>query len=160
MKMKRRQRGITTVEFAIIGALLMISVFGVIEFGRLLWAWNTLGEATRRGARAAAVCPVGHGAPANIAVFNAPGGSGGSPILAGLSPANVTVQYLDDSGAVTATFEDIQYVRVGIVNYTHQMFIPFLSLDLTAPAFSTTLPRESLGIVPDPGAPPPQCFGF
>ncbi|MDQ2694292.1 MAG: pilus assembly protein, partial [Pseudomonadota bacterium] len=36
--MRRRQRGITTVEFAIIGALLMITVFGVIEFGRLLWA--------------------------------------------------------------------------------------------------------------------------
>jgi Flp pilus assembly protein TadG len=89
--MKKRQQGLATVEFSIIGLLMMIVFFAVFEFGRLVWMWNTLGEATRRGARAAVVCPVGDPAPANIAVFNAPDDNSIKPVLVGLSPANVTV---------------------------------------------------------------------
>ena len=158
--MKKSQQGLTTVEFAIIGLLFFIVLFAVIEFGRLLWVWNTLGEATRRGARAAAVCPVGHSAPANIAVFNAPNGSGTSPVLAGLSTDNVTVQYLNSAGGTTGTFSEIRYVRVSITGYTFNLLIPTLNATLNAPAFETTLPRESLGVIPDPGPPPDQCFGM
>ena len=53
----RFQTGITTVEFAIIGLLMFIVVFGVIEFGRALFVVNMLTEATRRGARLAAARP-------------------------------------------------------------------------------------------------------
>ena len=55
---RMRQRGTTTVEFAIVGTVLMVVVFAVIEFGRALFVINMLTEATRRGARMAAVCPV------------------------------------------------------------------------------------------------------
>ena len=48
---RRRQSGLTTVEFAIIGSLAFILVFGVIEIARALFVLNALTEATRRGAR-------------------------------------------------------------------------------------------------------------
>ena len=156
--MKKHQQGLATVEFAFIGLLMIIVFFAVIEFGRLLWVWNTLAEAARRGARAAVVCPVDHAAPANIAVFNAPNVNGASPVLTGLTPANVSVQYLDSASVPTDVFEDIRYARVSITGYSFNLLIPTLNATLTAPDFATTLPRESLGIVP--GVLTPQCFGF
>ena len=160
--MKTRQKGITTVEFAIIGALFFVLVLGVIEFGRMLFVWSTLTEAARRGARVAAVCPVNHPAIARIAVFNDQSTDGASPILAGLSSGNVTVEYLDANGSVTGNFVDIRYVRVRITGYQHTLLIPFFNSVFNAPQAVTTLPSESLGAVPDPdnpGSGSTQCFG-
>lgn len=148
--MIRLQRGVTTVEFAIIGVLLFVVIFGVVEFGRALFVMNTLTEATRRGARIAAVCPVGDPKPASVAVFD--NGSGNSAIIAGLTTANVVVSYLDAAGApiaspATATgFSLIRYVRVSIVGFTQTLIIPTFLLSIPMNGFSTTLPRESLGI--------------
>ncbi len=155
--MKHKMKGVTTVEFAIIAALFFTVLLGVIEFGRLLFVWNTLTEATRRGARIAAVCPVNHSAIARIAVFNNATTGGASPILPDLSPANVAVDYLDIGGAPTANYLAIRYVRVGITGYQHNLLIPFFNQLLTAPAHETTIPRESLG-VPRVGA-GAGCFG-
>lgn len=142
------QRGTTTVEFAIIGLLLMIIVFGVVEVGRALFVMNALTEATRRGARIAAVCPVGDPKPASAAVFANGGGS--STVVAGLTTANVQVQYLDVNGAPianpTANFGNIRYVNVSIVGFAQTLLIPSLVTTIPINGFSTTLPRESLGI--------------
>jgi len=98
---------------------------------------------------------------ANVTVFNAPAAAGASSILPGLDSSDVVTDYLDQTGAVTASFNDIRYVRVSIVGFTHTLLIPALlpglpAMTLTAPAFETTLPRESLGAVPD-GAGSTQC---
>lgn len=159
--MKRRQDGLYTVEFALVAALFFVLLLGMIEFARALFVWNSLTEATRRGARLAVVCPMDHPSIANVTVFNAPGTDGASPIVAGLDSANVVTDYLDQDGAVTANFNDIRYVRVSIVGFQHTLLIPALlpglpAMTLTAPAFETTLPRESLGAVPD-GAGSTQC---
>lgn len=154
--MRRRQRGTTTVEFAIVGTVLMVVMFAVIEFSRALFVINTLAEATRRGARMAAVCPVGDPKPAQVAVF-ANGGSSSS-IVAGLTTANVQVQYLDISGAVvaspgtTAGFNSIRYVRVNIVGFIQTLLIPLHLTAVPLSGFSTTLPRESLGVYPSVGS--------
>jgi hypothetical protein len=145
------QRGITTVEFALIGALALTVLFAVIEVGRALFVWNTLSEVTRRGARLAAVCPVGHPSIARVAILSNPGGPDESPVVGNLSTANVTISYLDAAGTPTAIFSDIKYVRVAITGYAHTLLIPFIMPTITAPPFSTTLPRESLGYVPDTG---------
>jgi hypothetical protein len=159
--MKRRQKGLYIVEFALVAGLFFVLLFGIIEFARALFTWNTLTEATRRGARLAAVCPVGHASIANVTVFNDPGIAGASPILPTLSSADVITQYLDQAGAVTANFNDIRYVRVSIIGFQHTLLIPPLIpglpvMTLNAPTFETTLPRESLGAVPD-GAGSTQC---
>ena len=67
-----RQKGTTTVEFAVVAALLLTLLFGVIEVGRAMFVWNTLNEATRRGARVAAVCPVDHASVARVTIFGEP----------------------------------------------------------------------------------------
>lgn len=157
---KRQQAGVTTVEFAVVGAVLLLAIFAVIEFGRLLWTWESLAEATRRGTRVAAVCPVDHAAIANVTVFNDPADGGPSTILADLTTDHVSVLYLDRDGNVVAdpmnNWCQIEYVRVRIIDYVHNFVVPLVGSFLNAPEFETTLPAESLGLVPGTGF---ECFG-
>lgn len=155
--MKIKQKGTTTVEFAIIGSVMLVLIFGVIEIARAFFVWNSVVEATRRGARVAAVCPVNHSSIAKISMFTIPGGGNNSPVLNGLSDENIDLQYLDAVGNPTAVFTQIKSVRVAISGYQHQLMIPFFEVSLTVPAFSTTIPAESLGYIPDLGI--RQCFG-
>ena len=145
---KGRQKGVTTLEFAIVGLLMFIVVFAVIEFGRALFTMNALTEATRRGARMASVCPVGDPKPASVAVFDS--GNGSSSVVSGLTTANVLVEYLDVNGATIASpnanFALIRYVRVSIVGFSVSLVIPTINPTLQMSGFQTTLPRESLGI--------------
>lgn len=154
------QRGTTTVEFAVVSVTLFILLFGVIEIARALFVWNTISEATRRGARVAAVCPLNHADVARVAVFGPPGGGDGSPILNDLTTANVTVRYLNGTGSDTVNYANIRYVEVGVQNYTHTLFIPFLppaARSIPLPPFTTRLPAESLGYIPDINT--RQCYG-
>lgn len=154
------QTGTTTVEFAIVGLLAMVVLFAVIEFGRLVFVVNALNEATRRGARMAVVCPINDPAIAQVAVFNAPGGSGASPVVGGLTTSNVDIRYLNQAGlpvaSPAANFTQIHYVQVRIVNFQHTLVIPVYNLTFTLPSYPTTMPRESLGI-PRVGAGPLPC---
>jgi hypothetical protein len=112
---------------------------------------NALQEGARRGARVAAVCQVGNANVAKAAVL--------MERLPGLSTANVVVEYLDADGAVlgnaAGSYGSIAYVRVRVVDYSVSLRLPFLSPTFNVPEFSSTLPRESLGI-PRYGA-PPEC---
>ena len=146
---RRTQRGTTTVEFAIIGAVVITLLFAVIEFGRILFSLSVLQEGARRATRVAAVCAVNNDAIENAAVFVE---------LPGLTTDNVVIAYLDQNGAVLAdpagaNYSAIRYVRVSIVNYAFDVAIPFIAPTFTAPTCSSTLPRESLG-VPHVGAAP------
>lgn len=153
----KRQRGTTTVEFAIVGAVALTVLFGVIEVGRALFVWNTLAEATRRGARLAVVCPMNHPAIKRVTILSKPEGPDTSPVVPGLSTANVAVAYLQDDGSAAASYSQTKYVRVSITGYEYTLFIPLVTPKITAPPFSTTLPAESLGYVPDSGT--FECFG-
>lgn len=151
--MRRRQQGLHTTEFALVGMLFFVLLFGVIEFGRALFVWNALTEATRRGAQRAAICPVNHPSIAKITIFNAPAAtSTDSPVVSGLSASNVTVDYLNQAGTVlldpSGSYSAIRSVRVSLTGYHLPLMIPFFNLDLPAPPFATTVPRESLGAGP------------
>ncbi|GAA1735467.1 hypothetical protein GCM10009681_02340 [Luedemannella helvata] len=58
---RRRDRGAAAVEFALVLPVLLILVFGIIDFGRMLNAKITLTQAAREGARAAAVSTQANG---------------------------------------------------------------------------------------------------
>lgn len=145
---RRGCRGVTTVEFAVIATVLMILLFYIFEYGRALYVMNALTEASRRGARMATVCPVGDPKPASVAVFDS--GNGSSSLVAGLTTGNILVQYLDTSGTVIANpgnnFTAISYVQVSVVGFTLSPFLPSIMPGLSMAGFTTTLPRESLGI--------------
>lgn len=138
---RRKQKGTTMVEFSIIGSLLFILLFGVIEFGRLLSTFVTLGESTRRAARLAAVCPLNDPGITNTGLFAS---------LPGFTSANLQIQYLAANGSVlgspAASYSSIQYVRVQVTGYSIPLAIPLINPSVTAPAFGVTLPREALGV--------------
>ena len=148
------QRGLSTVEFALVANVVFILMFAVFEIGRAYFVYASLDEVTRRGARVAVVCPVNDPAIGRMAIFNTSGNAGPSSLVSGLTPAHIAVEYLDQNNAVVtnpaeaAGFMQIRYVRVRVVGYQHQMQVPFVSgiTKFFMPEFSAVLPRESLGI--------------
>ena len=146
-----KQSGIALVEFAIVGAVAIMMIFTVLEIARAIFVVNALTEATRRGARVAAVCPINDPAIAQVATFNAPGT--GSSIVYQLDTTDFVLEYLDLGGAVigdpVGNFNLIRYVQVRVVDFEHQLLIPFAQATFTMPEFTTTLPRESLGVPRD-----------
>jgi hypothetical protein len=64
MRLPRRGRedGAAAVEFALVLPVLMLLIFGIIDFGRMLNAKITITEAAREGARAAALVDADAGA--------------------------------------------------------------------------------------------------
>ncbi|MDD4905337.1 MAG: pilus assembly protein [Methylobacter tundripaludum] len=158
---KHKQKGAETVEFAMIALLFFAVLFAIVEFSRALFVWNALTEATRRGARMAVICPYQSPIPKQVAIFDVIAGSlGTSPVVGGLTPAMVSVRYLNQAGAVEADQTLIKSAEVSITGYIHQLIIPLWGGSLTAPAFKTTLLSESLGAVPTyPGSPvsAPSC---
>jgi Flp pilus assembly protein TadG len=139
--MRQRQLGITVVEFAIIGVLLYLLLFGVVEFGRLLFTFVALGESTRRAARLATVCPINDPGITSTGLF---------ANLPGFNSANLQIQYLTANGTVLTnpggSYGNIQYVRVRVTGYSISLAIPLINPTITAPAFAVTLPREALGV--------------
>ncbi len=84
-----RDRGATAVEFALLFPLLMLIVFGTIDFGRALNAQITLTQAAREGARLDAL-----GEP-NVVTQT-------QSAATGLSPVNVTVAGCPAGGSLGA----------------------------------------------------------
>jgi Flp pilus assembly protein TadG len=63
----QRDRGAAAVEFALLLPLLLLLIFGIVDFGRMLNAKILISEAAREGARAAALAGTGQ-ASARIAI--------------------------------------------------------------------------------------------
>lgn len=143
--MKRPDQGLVTLEFAMVSAVFLLLFFTVLEMGRLLFVWNSLAEATRRGARIAIVCPPSHPSVIDVTLFNAPGNhASNSSLINGLSRNMVSVDYPVIYGT--------PMVRVAISGYIHTLLLPLPEAYrmLEAPGFVTILPSESMGALPDP----------
>jgi Flp pilus assembly protein TadG len=54
--LKFRVSGSTAVEFALILVILWMFLFGILDFTRMLFIWGAANEASRDGARYAAIC--------------------------------------------------------------------------------------------------------
>lgn len=96
----RRQRGSTTVELALVTIPFLLLLFGAIEFGRLLYVWNTVQEVTRNAARQAVVANFTNAAEITAirrsSLFRTTAGSlPGAPELA---DARLNIRYLNGAG--------------------------------------------------------------
>jgi hypothetical protein len=118
-----RVGGATTVEFALSAMFLFTLMFGLVDFSRWLYAINSAVEATRWGARIAAVC-----------AQNAPGVT--TRMLTWLPPgttaANITVSY--PAGMVKVVLTNVPFTPVTWI----------LPGSYNLPPLATTLPRESM----------------
>ena len=88
------QRGVATVEFALIAIVFFMVLLGIMEFGRLMYVWNTTQEVTRRAAREAVVRDFTAAETAAIkreSIFRG-GTSGAVNLPAGVEITNATVR--------------------------------------------------------------------
>lgn len=96
VKSKVLQRGVAAVEFALIAIPFLLLVLGAMEFGRLLYLWNTAQEVTRNAARQVVVTDFTDSAAITAikrsAVFRVTDGT--LPASSEISNTNVVIRYL------------------------------------------------------------------
>lgn len=104
IKPKTTQRGAAAVEFALVAIPFFLLMFGAMEFGRLMYLWNTVQEVTRNAARRAVVTDFTNTtAIASIkqsAVFRVTAGS--LPGASEISDARVNIRYLNATGSLSS----------------------------------------------------------
>lgn len=163
----KHQTGAAIVEFAIIGSLLLAFIYGIFEFGRMMFVYNTMQEISRRGAREATVRWVSDTtAIKSAALFGASVLPGGPEI----TDANIFIRYLRSNGIdtvsavpldagdnlaacndVTRTTECIVYVEVAVKNVEYRPLIFKAGAVTTSkplntmPEATTVVYAESLG---------------
>jgi len=90
----RPQRGAATVEFALLAIVFFMALLGIMEFGRIMYIWNTTQEVTRHAAREAVVRDFSAAETAAIkreSIFQG-GTSGAVSLPAGVEITNATVR--------------------------------------------------------------------
>jgi Flp pilus assembly protein TadG len=175
---KTAQRGVAAVEFAIVAMLFFTMLFGAMEFGRLMYVWNTVQEVSRNAARLAVVTDFASAtalsAIKQAAVFRADAGAlpGASEITSDM----VKITYLQADGTpatlpanpgdnIAACLDDLRVaecirfvetcVSTGATCDPDQsvLYAPMISLfsflGIDIPMSTVRMPAESLGFVPD-----------
>jgi Flp pilus assembly protein TadG len=156
-----KQRGAAAVEFAIVCLLFFTILFAILEFGRMMYVYNTMQEVTRRAAREAVVRWVTEEASIKSLAF-----FGGAAIPAGaeVTAANMTIEYLNEAGTeatpqpadpganlaacgdITLVNSCIFSVRVSIVGVSYSPMVSLFSfLGINLPPATVTMQAESLG---------------
>ena len=169
---RQNERGATVAEFAMVALIFFAMIFGIIEFGRLLYTHNALADATRRGARYAVLHPGITAAHKDAVKYEVVYGRGvefddagnpiSAPLINGLTTTMVDVTFegedLDgDPDTPPSSFgSNLGTATVKIVGYTFNLSIPVIGRPLTMPDYATTLSAESAGEIPgDITAPEP-----
>ena len=120
-RFRRDERGVQLLELALVLPILLVLFGAVAEFGRYFYEYTTVAKAARVGARFLASKSVlsakNYEADAkNIVVYGNIAGTG-DPVLTGLTPGNVDVQYEGGTAGVPDT------VTVSIIDYEHESII-------------------------------------
>jgi len=152
MKSKKRieksEKGQTLLEFALVTLIFFILVFGMIEFGRALWTWNTIVQAIWAGARYAVVeTPTSNDTEIKkVVVYNDPNASSSStPVVPGLTETNVIVNYLNNDGSAASNKNVADVIAVEVTGYQFSFLVPLFGSQISLPSFTTKLPLEGLG---------------
>jgi Flp pilus assembly protein TadG len=135
-------RGQTLVEFALILPILMIVLFGIVQFGLVFWAQITLTQVGRDAGRWAATqtySPCTGGASAIQSQATAIAGNSSLYGFPGY-PVTASSSWTQASGSATCPPADNQTVWYVNVTLTHDvpMLLPFLA-DTCTPACKKTL---------------------
>jgi Flp pilus assembly protein TadG len=127
----QKQRGVAAVEFAFLIIPMLLIVFGITEFGRAMYQYNTLVKSTRDAARYLSALnndPIYHGDAQCLAVHGNVGCSG--PKL--ISNLDKSMVYVCDSGNCSVTHKAVEtgsgvvnLVTVGIRGYQFESVVSF-----------------------------------
>jgi Flp pilus assembly protein TadG len=141
----RRQGGLAAVEFAFLIIPMLLMVFGITEFGRAMYQYNTLVKCTRDAARYLTTQAPGSSVSTAqcLAVYgNKTCGAAGTELVPGLTTANVTVC---DASSCPATHSSVatgagvvDIVTVTIQGYQFQSLVSFSieGLSVGLPSFT------------------------
>ncbi len=145
MNKYNKQKGITLVEFTIVGSTVLLIIFAILELGVFIFNLQSINDLTRRTARIAAVCQVNDPEIVELAL------SERAP--QGLTAENIVIDYLDSNGGSVPdpsnNYDEIYYVKVKVdYNYGFSGVLNFLGNNgvITTPKFETILAAESLGV--------------
>lgn len=134
--MNTRERGATTVEFALVFLMFLMFMLGILDFSRMLYTWQGANEATRAGARYAVVCA-------------APGDD--SRILAKMQavmPQIASINVAWEPASCTTNTSTCEAVTVSVTGMSFRWISPIpdsLARPIVMmPGFSTYLPREMM----------------
>ena len=135
-------RGQTLVEFALILPVMLLVLFGIIQFGLIFWAQITLtqvGRDTGRWAATQTVSPCSSGASAVQSQATALAGNSSLYGFPGY-PVTATATWTQASGSSTCPPADNQTVWYVNITLTHDvpMVLPFLA-DTCTPSCKKTL---------------------
>ncbi|WP_121252305.1 TadE/TadG family type IV pilus assembly protein [Nocardioides ferulae] len=119
----RGQGGAAAVEFALVLPVLLLLVFGIVQYGLYFWAMQGGSDIARDAARRAAV-----GQPASCAAFKS-GVSGDVDALVGKAPAVIRRTYVKtDPTRPTITVGDEVTVRIEFTSFDLRLpFLPFIA---------------------------------
>lgn len=162
IELKTAQRGAAAVEFALVAMLFLLLMFSAMEFGRLLYLWNTVQEVTRNAARQAVITDFNNTAAITAikrsAVFRSTDGT--LPASSEISNATVDIKYLNAAGTVPTvmpldpgdniaacldaarTDSCIKFVEVSVCSGNPCLpvsFVPMISLFSQSGSYSTDL---------------------
>jgi Flp pilus assembly protein TadG len=130
--MKKKQAGSTVVEFALVLIFFLTFLLGVTDFARMLFTWGAANEASRNGARFAAICDDTANKDKVLARMQG--------ILPQIGDINLA---WNPPGCTSATCEG---VTVTVTRLNYQWITPIAGGAVFAaipmPTFSTYLPRE------------------
>jgi Flp pilus assembly protein TadG len=129
----KHSRGAVSVEFALVSIVFIGLTVAVMEFGRVMFLYNNLVEATRMGARVATVCST-----SAESVVKAKMISMASNI--GLAASDISIVYPTNSCSAA----DCDGVTVSIGAFVVPLSIPFVNLRFPLPPATTSVPSESL----------------
>ena len=138
---RKMERGAALVETALVLVTVLSMILFVMDMGRILLLQQFITERAREGVRHAVVNSWDATAVQNYVVYGSTtvpqgGGSGG---FLGLSPSQVSLTTISDSGVGDGRYQ----VTVSGVQFP--VFIPFMAGSFTAPAITVTAPTASLG---------------
>jgi Flp pilus assembly protein TadG len=140
---RSRQGGATAVEFALVLLIFLTFLLAITDFSRMLYTWNAANEATRAGARYAAVCDDRANQARVLAKMQA--------MLPQIT--NINMVWEDSAGNTSCTPATCVGVTVTIVGLNYQWISPIAGLARLAampmPTFRTYLTREIMGQDPN-----------
>jgi len=119
--MRQTQRGQSLVEGTLVMMVFFAMLLGVVDFGQVLFAHQSLTERARAAVRWGSLHPEGGPEPVrNMVLYGTPEASDKGGYL-GLSADNVVVNYR----GVEEAADDVETVHIEIVNFEAPLFAPW-----------------------------------